>query len=134
MASRTARQIIAMALTRIGILSEEETATAAQAVQGLAILNDMLQGFPAQGIQYVHAELTLDTVLNVPDDQTRNVMLMLAEELADPYGKAISDRLQAQVIDARQSLQAAYYDVPPAQLDDALINPLLNGTASIQRM
>lgn len=134
MSTQTARQTIERAMKRLGLLSEEETMTAPQAVDGLAMLNDMLQGFPAQGIQYVHAPLGLDTVLNVPDEQTRNVMLMLAEELADPYGKAVSDRLQMQIDAAKRALQAAYYVVPPAQVDDALTNTLLYGTSNIERI
>jgi hypothetical protein len=134
MSSQTARETIQRALKRLGILSEEEDMTAPQAVDGLAMLNDMLQGFPAMGIQYVHAPLTLDTVLNVPDEQTRNVVLMLAEELADPYGKEIGDRMQGQIDSARRALQAAYYIVPPAQVDDALTNTLLYGTTNIERI
>ncbi len=134
MASRTARQTIERALKRIGILSEEESMTAPQGVDGLADLNDMMQGFPSQGIQYVHETLTLDTALNVPDEQTRNVMLMLAWELADGYGKTLSPKLTDDITEARSALQACYHVVPPAQIDDALQNTLLYGSSSIVRM
>lgn len=133
MATRTARQTITSALRRLGILSEEEAPTAPQAVDALSVLNEMMQGFPAMGIHYVHADLTLDSVLNVPDEQTRNVMLMLAWELADPYGKTLSQKTLADIADAKSSLQACYYEVPPGQVDTALRNTLLQGTASITR-
>jgi hypothetical protein len=116
MATRTARQIIVSALRRIAILSEEESPIAAQAVDALAVLNDLMQGFPTMGIPYVHETLTLDSVLNVPDEQTRNVMLMLVWELADGYGKTLSQKILTDI-----------------QVDSALSNPLLSGTASITR-
>lgn len=134
MATRTARQTIATALKRMGILSEEESPSSAQGVDGLSDLNQMMQGFPAMGIQYVHADLTLDSVLNVPDEQTRNVMLLLVWEMADGYGKKLGDKLLADIADAKQALQAYYHQVPPAQIDSALNNPLLAGTSSITRL
>lgn len=134
MASRTARQTIEQALKRIGILSEEEAMTAPQSVDGLAQLNDLMQGFPSRGIQYVHETLTLDAALNVPDEQTRNVMLMLAWEMADGYGKTLSAKLVADIMEAKGALQAFYYEVPPAQIDDGLQNRLLRGSSSIQRI
>ncbi len=134
MATRTARQTIADALSRMGILSEEESPTAAQGVAALSVLNQLMQGFPAMGIPYVHAALTLDDVLNVPDEQTRNVMLMLVWELADGYGKALSPKILVDIADARNSLQACYYAVPPAEVDPALRNTLLHGSASITRL
>lgn len=127
MATRTARETITTALRRIGILSEMETMSADMAGDALSNLNDLMQGFPARGIHYVHSALTLDSVLNVPDEQTRNVMLMLAWELADEYGKTLSPKQVSDCSEARSALQACYYVVPPAQMDEGIASRLLPG-------
>lgn len=134
MATRSARETITSALRRIGILSEMEAMSADQANDALTILNDMMQGFPARGIHYVHAPLTLDTALNVPDEQTRNVMLVLVWELADEYGKTLSPKLIHDCGEALNALIACYYVVPPAQLDSGVANRLSLGyNANIDR-
>jgi len=127
MATRSARETITTALRRIGILSEMESMSADMANDALTTLNDTMQGFPARGIHYVHTALTLDSVLNVPDEQTRNVMLMLAWDLADEYGKTISPKLLTDIGEAKSALQACYYVVPPAQLDSGIENRLFIG-------
>lgn len=127
MATRSARETITTALRRIGILAEMESMSPDMANDALTILNDMLQGFPARGIHYVHAPLTLDSALNVPDEQTRNVMLMLVWEIADEYGRELSAKLVSDCSEARSALQACYYTVPPAQLDPGVSNRMPNG-------
>jgi len=127
MATRSARETITTAFRRLGILSEMETMSADMANDALNILNDMLQGFPARGIHYVHAQLTLDAALNVPDEQTRNVMLMLMWELADEYGTELSPKKVSDCAEARAALQACYYTVPPAQLDPGVSNRMPMG-------
>lgn len=127
MATRSARETITTAFRRIGILSEMATMSADMASDALVILNDMMQGFPARGIHYVHAALTLDAALNVPDEQTRNVMLMLMWELADEYGVELSPKKVSDCAEARNALQACYYTVPPAQLDAGVANRLPTG-------
>lgn len=127
MATRSARQTITTALRRIGILAEMESMSADQGNDALTTLNDMMQGFPSRGIPYVHEALTLDSALNVPDEQTRNVMLMLAWELLDEYGKQPSPKLVSDCAEARNALQACYYMADPAQLDSGIENRLSRG-------
>jgi hypothetical protein len=126
-ATRSARETITTAFRRIGILSEMEAMSADMASDALVILNDMMQGFPARGIHYVHTPLTLDAVLTVPDEQTRNVMLMLMWELADEYGVELSAKKVSDCSEARSALQACYYVVPPAQMDEGIAPRLLPG-------
>lgn len=133
--ANTARQVISKALKRIGILSEEAAMTAPQAVDGLSSLNDMMHGFNAMGIAYGHTDLTLDSVVNVPDEQVRDVVLLLCAELADPYGKSIGPALQRSIDGALSSLQAFYHVPPTAQLDPGLDNRLVwGGYVTIERM
>lgn len=132
MATRTARETITEAFHRIALISEDEAPTAEQIARGLSVLNDMMNGFEAEGIQYIHADLTLDTTVNVPDHLVRSVMWMLADDLADEYGKELSRRQQIQVGRARNNLQAFYFKVPPAQTDEGIQNRRRFGFSSIQ--
>jgi hypothetical protein len=120
MSTSTARQVITDAFHSMGFISEDEALTAEQASRGLRVMNQMMQGWPAEGIPYVHAALTLDTIVNVPDELVPSTTWMLVDELAMEYGKALTDRQQMQVDRARNSLQSNYYRVPPAQLDEGI--------------
>lgn len=118
----TANELINRAARRLGILAESETLSADAAVDALSQLNEMLHGFGPRGIHYAHVTLTAgsDTV-NVPDEQTRNVMLMLCQEMADDYGIPIGPQLASAILDARQSLIAAYYTIPRAVGDKGMM-------------
>lgn len=117
----TASDIITRAAKRIGVLAEAETLSANAAVDALAQFNEMLHGFGPRGIHYAHTTLAAgsDTV-NVPDEQVRNVTLLLCQEMADEYGVEINAQLASAIMDARQALQAAYYTIPKAVGDRAL--------------
>jgi hypothetical protein len=133
MATRTARQVITDAFHRIGFISEDEGLSAEQVARALYVMNDMMNGFNAEGIPYVHTDLTLDTTVNVPDELVRSVMWMLADEIAGEYGKTLTPRQQQWVAEARSNLQAYYYQVPPAQLDAGIEGRGLPGTWDISR-
>lgn len=120
--STTALALMTRAFRRLAILEGEEALSAAEAVDGLDTLNEMMAGFGPRGIEYVHATLASGDVVNVPDEQTRNVMLLLCYELADEYGIQISQKLAQQIAQAESQLQAAYYVAKPALVDHALRN------------
>jgi len=110
MSTKTARTLITEAMQDIGIVSDQEAMSAAQGNYGFRKLNDMLAGFESEGIRYAHTDLaSLDTVVNVPDGQLRNVGLMLQNELARAYGVALSDDDRDAAYKARTALQAFYY-------------------------
>jgi hypothetical protein len=116
----TAGDIVTRAAKRINVLAAEEALNASQMVDGLQTLNDLLAGFGPAGIQYVHTTLVQTDTLNFPDEQIRNVMLMLCSELADDYGVAIGQSLALAIQAAKLELQAAYLQVDPAVPDRAL--------------
>lgn len=122
MATRTARNVIEDAFHRLGFISEDEGLTAEQTARALYVLNDMMNGWEAEGIQYTHTDLGLDDVVNVPDSLVRSTTWMLIDELADEYGKVLTDRQQLDVIDAKNNLQAYFTPAPLAQTDEGLLN------------
>jgi hypothetical protein len=134
MATRTARNVLEGAFHRMGFISEDEALTAEQVDRGLTILNDMMNGFEAEGIQYTHTDLGLDDVVNVPDFLVRSVEWMLIDDIADEYGKALTDRQQMQVERARLNLQGYYFRIPRANSDDGILNRRGPYTSSISRL
>lgn len=122
MATQTANDLILSAFHRCGLISEDEGLTSEQTTRGLKLLNDMMAGWDAEGIQYQHTDLALTDTVNVPDQLLRSTALMLMDEVADEYGKALSDRQQMQVANAKLNLQSYYYKVPVAQTDEGIVN------------
>lgn len=127
MATATARDIITRAARRINSLEGEEALTAAEAVDGLQILNDMLFAFGPMGIKYAHTALALTDVVNFPDEQLRNVTLMLCRELADDYGITMTPVLMEAIGQAKLELQAAFHIQPPGIIDPALLGNTVGG-------
>lgn len=116
----TANDVCNRAASRVGILAGNEALSAADAVNCLQLLNDLMAAFGPMGIQYVHTTLTATATVNVPDEQIRNLTLMLCDELADDYGLAIGQKMAATIVQAKQELQAAYLQINPAVPDRAL--------------
>ncbi len=118
--SATAQQVIERAARRINVLAAQEALNANEFDDCLQIMNDMMFGFTAKGIQYVHVTLAQTDTVNVPDEQVRNVILMLCDDLADDFGMPISPDLREDIRQARQELQNCYMVINPGVPDKAL--------------
>jgi len=117
----TANDIINRAAQRINVLAGEEALTAAEAVDALQIMNDMMHGFGPRGIHYAHVTLAATDTVNVPDEQIRNLVLLLADDLADGFAVPVSPDLRSDIMRAEQQMQAYYYSVPPAKINRGLL-------------
>lgn len=123
MATRTARDVIAYAFWDLGVVADQEALNETQANSGFRKLNDLMAGFASEGIQYAHTDLaSLDSVVNVPDGQLRNLGLMLQRELADQYGVPLSP-LNLDAIEKAKSALQAYYYVPLTSAPELSIRP-----------
>lgn len=123
MATRTARDVIAYAFWDLGVVADQEALNETQANSGFRKLNDLMAGFPSEGIQYAHTDLaSLDSTVNVPDGQLRNLGLMLQRELADQYGVPLSP-LNLDAIEKAKSALQAYYYVPLTSAPELSIRP-----------
>jgi hypothetical protein len=120
MATSTALEVITDALHAIRVISEDEAPTAPQGVRSLRLLNLMMHGFNSKGIGYVHSDLALADTVNVPDEQVRNLGLMLARELAIEYGKTLGENLAASILSAENQFRAFYHKVRPARSEALL--------------
>lgn len=134
MATRTALQLITQAFRRLGLCSEDEAPTAEQGSQALEMMNDMMNGWEAEGIQYNHTDLGLQDTVNVPDALVTSTMWRLAEHVAMQYGKALSDTQAMKALDAKNALQAFYTPAPKAQTDPGVLSRRRFGTSSIRTL
>ncbi len=120
MASATAEQVINRAFRRINVLAAQEALNANEMTDALETLNDMMFNFTARGIQYVHVQLAQSDTVNVPDEQVRNVVNLLCDDLADDYGVNITPDLREDIRNAKLELQNCYMVINPAVPDKAI--------------
>lgn len=121
--AKTARTMVLEAMQDLGIVADQEAMSAAQGNYGFRKLNDMLAGFESEGIHYAHRNLSsLDSIINLPDGQLRNVGLMLQRELAGTYGVSLSPDDQLAIQRAMTALQAYYY-VPITSAPELALRP-----------
>lgn len=123
MSSKTARDVITHAFQDLGVVADQEALNDAQGNYGLRKLNDLLAGFESEGIRYAHTDLaSLDTVVNVPDGQLRNVGLLLQRDLAGQYGVPLSPADELAIYRALTALQA-YYHIPLTSAPELALRP-----------
>lgn len=116
----TASDIIVRALKRINVIAANEAVSATDMVDSLQIMNDMMSGFYSGGIEYVHVTLAQTDTVNMPDQQIRNLILMLCSELADDFGLTLGAKTADQINSAKLELQSYYMVINPAVPDRAI--------------
>lgn len=128
----TALEIITSAGKRSKILADGATFTASEAADALQRLNDMMHGFGPKGISYAHVTLAAGDTVNVPDEQIRNLVLMLTHEMMIDFEVPIGPALALAIVDAKNELQAAYHVQAPA-VSDPMLRPRYVGGYDITR-
>lgn len=117
----SAQRIINRALTTIGVLESEETASAAQAEDALDSLVDLLNEWDLKGIGGGSQDLTLSTELTLDPDEYRALRLALAIDLAPEYQAEVSPGLFVQADAALRLLEAKYSSPRALCVDEALL-------------
>ena len=87
MPTYSAQDIVKRALRTIGVLEAEESPTAAEQLDAIEDLNDLLHAWTTKGIGNDHVDLDVDgsDELVLDNDEYRALRLSLACELADSY-------------------------------------------------
>lgn len=87
----TARDFVAYAMRRIGIIGVDDAPTSAEMDIGLEALNDMLQAWSNDGMN-LEESLPFEAANVIASDEKyhRGVKLSLVEEIASIYGAAVS--------------------------------------------
>jgi hypothetical protein len=116
----TANDLIRQALLELGVISVGEGATAEEANDSLAMLNDMLAEWELSGIAIGAQSLALDTVLPWPQNHNRPVMLNLALRLSPSFGVTMNQVTAQGATAGYRALQNAYGRPHDMTVDRAL--------------
>ena len=119
----TARSLITAALHRAGVLAASETATAEQAVNGLEILNEMLQSWRDNSVDFGLTELSLDTPVAIDAGAARAVKYNLAVELANHEHAAVPQRTTLIAEREFAALVGRFVGHSRAKFDAAIVGP-----------
>ncbi len=102
----TALDIITRALRLINAIEAGETATAEDAVDGLAALNEMVHGWEHAGIHIGWSTVGQDDELLVHDKFLEGIRYNLALRLAAEFGKPVPPYIAAQASATFSAFQA----------------------------
>lgn len=114
----TVRDIVERAYRKIGVVSEEEPMTAAQAANGLAAFNMLMHGLKLHGVDLSHVDAMLPDAFSLPPEFEESTVYMLASRIAPDNSFPAPD-----ADSFYRSLQAAYYQVPVAEMPRVLVYP-----------
>lgn len=114
----TIRDVITRAYRLCGVADPEVPVTAQQATDGLEALNSMLSSWEARGAYVGHdTDYTLNSEFEtgeLPDRYREPVTWLLAEVLAEEYGRPLTPTKAKKVKDSWDTIQANY--MRPAKL------------------
>jgi hypothetical protein len=118
----TAIDVITRSLREIGVLAQNQSATAFQGQQGLDDLKMMIASWELDGISMGDGSgLTSSaTELPYPENHTDAIMYNLAVRSAPKYGRAVKDATGTLAERGYRALQAAYGSLIDMEIDGAL--------------
>lgn len=124
--------LINQALNRIRVFAGDDGGAAlpwffvaaTNATAAVRTFNDMMHGLGPRGIKYAHTTLVAGDTVNMPDEQIRNLVLLLVKEFSNLNAIPIPAQVAAEIRDAETQLQAAYWVQPPADSEPMLRPPL----------
>ncbi len=108
----TATQISTRALRRLGVFDALESPSAMDVAAATEALTAMIASWEAEGLS--------GDVLPIDSRFEQAVVAMLAERLAEEYGKQPGPVLMRDAANGWAAIQAAYFAVPQSRYEDAL--------------
>ncbi len=116
----TARDLIERAYLRAKIVARGEPLTGAEANDGLKLLNEMLSAWETDGIHLGLGDLTLTQEIPLASMHHRGMIMLLAMDMLDEFGRSPPPALAAKADRAKRQIMTEYAVVPKAKLDTAL--------------
>lgn len=118
----TVRDIITDALIRLKVAVASQSVPDDDMIFGLRVFNRMMSGMPNHGVPIQWADVVLGDDWPLEARHEENFTALLAERLANDYGKAVAPEIKRGAVLARQSLRADYALPEPMRVDAALAN------------
>lgn len=116
----TARTVIKRALRRLAVVPMGQDASAEEVADSLEALNDLLHGLKGEGADMGFATLVLEDELPVGREFIKPIIDLLMREMAPEFRVALSVNQAQAALKARDSLQAAFADIPVLEMDRGL--------------
>lgn len=116
----TAAEIVVGALRAIAVIDVGEAASAEDMADGLTALNDMIASWAMKGIHTGAPILAVNDPFPFEDGHVAGVKAMLAEYIADDYGKALPPNVAKRAIRGWQAIYADYTAIEPLRIDCGL--------------
>jgi hypothetical protein len=118
-----ARSIVTRALRMLAVLAVDEPPQAYQVEDGLDLLNAMLFGWKAEGLDYEHAEIGPNDEPDVDESLHLGICYLLAMRLADEYSKPIPAMVAMEANRWTSMIWAAIGLAPVAEIEIAAFLP-----------
>lgn len=119
----TMADIVTGAAKRLRIIAADETLDANDSADILQALNDMFASWEAKGVNILFtADLALTATFPLTDKHIAGVKAMLAERVAEDFGKPVSAILARDALDGWSAVNADYRLPDDMQVDRALAN------------
>ncbi len=116
----TARDIVKGALKSIGVTAGDEEPSAEDMADGLTSLNDMIASWAMKGIHTGAPILAENDPFPFEDGHVAGVKAMLAEYVADDYGKTVPPNIAKRAVRGWQAIYADYTAIEPLRIDCGL--------------
>lgn len=100
----TASDIVTAALREIGVVADDEAASAAQMDNGVDQLNRMMHGWKADGVDVTHSDYTSASTFALADEYQDSTVILLAKRLCGEYSLPVSADLRLAAKDAWTSI------------------------------
>jgi len=118
----TASDIVTGALKMIGIVDSAEAVGASESSDGLTALNDMIQSWTGRSVYTGAAILALSDEFPFEDQHILGCKAMLAEILADNYGKTVPPGVVKRARAGWNAIFADFFVPERIKVDDGLQN------------
>lgn len=108
--SMTAQEICRLALLRMRIVARDEAMQPEDAAHALTVLNLMLHGFAARGVDLNHSDYEASSDVQLPRDLHDGLIHMLAARLAPDFAVTLPTSTGFDEQKWWRAMQAAYFD------------------------
>jgi hypothetical protein len=116
----TGLDILTAALWRIGIVSEDETASGAALSKGIDTMNRMAQGWAARGVDVSWTVIGAADEFPLGAEYEDHFVWLLADTLTDDYAN-VAPLNTKKIYDAWDIFKANFGTVPASQIDEGIL-------------
>jgi len=116
-----AKDIVTEAIRELGILDSTEEPSSEDTRDTLRILNRMMNGWAAQGVDIGHVDMGPNDEFMLNTEYEHAAVMMLAKEAAGIFNEPVTASLLQAHADSWGVIQAGYIEAPRTEFDRTLL-------------